>query len=221
MAEPRTRRLIVTGAVVAVAVAALVAFAVIQTRSEPEPVSAAGPGDERLAVERGRVLQDAGPGAPVLVEFLDFECEVCAAIHPYIEDARAAYPDDLTVVVRYFPLPSHPNSRQAAHAAEAAALQGQFEPMYQRLFETQPEWSHRQDDQSAVFRGYAEELGLDLEQYDRDVAGEAVTRVEADFQEALSLDLNGTPSLFLDGEQFTPRTAADLDERIARAVEAP
>ena len=37
------------------------------------------------------ILQDAGDGAPILVEFLDFECEACGAFYPYIEELKKEF----------------------------------------------------------------------------------------------------------------------------------
>src|SRR6478736_979359 len=61
-----------------------------------------------------------------LVEFLDFECPSCGAVHPFVEELKAEFGDRITFVNRYFPLSAHPNSGQAALAAEAAAQQGQY-----------------------------------------------------------------------------------------------
>lgn len=219
MASSVTRRTTVTIGVTAAAILALALVVFLQTGdgpSDPETVKA---DDPRIVRADSHVVQQGDDGAPVLVEFLDFECEVCAGLYPVIEDLRAERGTDLTYVVRYFPLPSHPNSRQAAHAAEAAARQGELAAMYQRLFETQAVWSHQQQDQSSVFRGYAEELGLDMAQYDRDVVSDEVAdRVQADFQDAIDLGLDGTPSLFLDGEIIRPRTVGDLEDAVDRAL---
>ena len=219
MARPVTRRTTITIGVTAAAILALALVVFLQTRDGPSDPETLEADDPRIVRTDSHVVQQGDDGAPVLVEFLDFECEVCAGLYPVVEDLRADYGADLTYVVRYFPLPSHPNSRQAAHAAEAAARQGQFEAMYQRLFEAQADWSHQQQDQAPVFRGYAEGLGLDLAQYDRDVASDEVAaRVESDFQDALDLGLGGTPSLFLDGELIEPRTVADLEGAVDRAL---
>lgn len=62
--------------------------------------------------------------APVqLIEYLDFECEVCRTYHPLIKQLKQDMGDDLLVVTRYFPLPGHKNSMNAALAVEAAGKQ--------------------------------------------------------------------------------------------------
>lgn len=153
------------------------------------------------------------------MEFLDFECEACGAAYPFIEDLRERYDGELTFVIRYLPLPGHANSRNAAHAVEAAARQGEIEPMYQRMFQTQAEWGESQDSKAALFRSFAEDLGLDLEQYDRDVDSDAVVdRVERDFQDASRLGVTGTPSFFLNGERFQPQSDQDFYDSIDAAL---
>jgi protein-disulfide isomerase len=149
------------------------------------------------------VLNQAPDEKAVLVEFLDFECEVCRAYYPAVEQLREQHGDELTVVMRYFPIPAHANSTNAAVAVEAAAAQGQLEPMYQRMYETQAEWGEAQDSRADVFRGFAQELGLDMNAYDDAVADPATTeRVQSDFDEGRALGVGGTPTFFLDGEKL-------------------
>lgn len=170
--------------------------------------------------EDSRVLSQAPQEEAVLVEFLDFECEACAAAYPVVEELRTEHADNLTVVQRYFPLPGHPNSMTAAIAVESAAQQGAYEAMYQRMFETQTEWSHTTEDRSPVFRGYAEELGLDLEAYDAAVADPATrARVEADVADGKALGVQGTPTFFLDGRPLTVESLDEFRTEIADAVE--
>ncbi len=214
-----SRRNLITAAVVAACIAVLAGFIVLDRRDAPEVKESSGAKDPRIFRDDSHVLQEGPADGPVLVEFLDFECEACRAMYPAVELLRQDFAGQVTFVVRYFPLPGHLNSRNAAHAAEAAARQGQFEAMYTLLFDTQTEWGESQDDKSPVFRAYAEQIGLDMAQYDRDVvSADVAARVEADFTDAQSLGLSGTPSLFLDGEVIQPRTMADFTAALERAV---
>ncbi|WP_300345898.1 MULTISPECIES: DsbA family protein [Nesterenkonia] len=153
------------------------------------------------------------------VEFLDFECEACGAVYPAVEELREEYEGEMTFVIRYFPLDGHPNSRQAAHAVEAAARQGELEGMYRLMFETQEEWSHNEEPQDEVFRGFAEELGLDVEQWEADYYSDDVAqRVQSDFEDAVALGLQGTPSFFVNDEFIAPETLTDLTDPIDEAL---
>lgn len=171
-----------------------------------------------MVLDDSHVLSDGGEGAPVLVEFFDFECEACGAVYPVIEEIRAQYDGKLTYVPRYF-ITNHANSMNAALAAEAAAQQGKFEEMFHKLFETQPEWAERQDSQAAVFRGYAEAMGLDMAAYDAAVADPATqARIELDHNAGLKLGVTGTPSFFLDGELLDLVYVSDLTDAIDKAI---
>lgn len=77
--------------------------------------------------------------------------------------------------------------------------------MYQRMFETQSEWGESAEDNSAVFRGFAEDLGLDMAAFDAAVADPATEeRVRLDVADGTALGVRGTPTFFLDGQLLTP-----------------
>ncbi|MGB3733823.1 MAG: thioredoxin domain-containing protein [Ilumatobacter sp.] len=175
-------------------------------------------GDDRLVRSDSQVLS-RGDTDTTFVEFLDFECEACRAAHPAIEELREMYGDRVTFVVRNFPL--HENSEGAAQAAEAAAAQGEFEAMYDLLFETQPEWGEKSSSQRDVFFGFAEDLGLDMDEfeavYDADETIELIRRDKAD---GMELGVEGTPSFFLNGEQIQPSSFEELTAEIDAALAA-
>ncbi|MFI5429266.1 DsbA family protein [Aeromicrobium sp. UC242_57] len=153
------------------------------------------------------------------MEFLDFECESCLAAYSFVEDLRERYDGQLTFAIRYFPLDGHKNSRNAAHAVEAAARQGKVEQMYSRMYETQSQWGEQQESQAKLFRTYAQDLGLDLDQYDTDVASASVAdRVERDFQDGLDLGVTGTPTFFLNGKRLRAETTQQFYDAIDAAV---
>ncbi|WP_186780080.1 DsbA family protein [Streptomyces salinarius] len=156
-----------------------------------------------------------------VVEFLDFECEACGAMYPVVERLRAEYGDRVTFIARYFPMPGHRNGELAARTAEAAAQQDKFEEMYTKLFTTQRQWGESQEWKQDVFRGYAREIGLDLDRFDAALADPDVAgRVESDQRDGLGLGVAGTPTFFVDGEKVvTPQSyeqfKALIDDRLA------
>lgn len=221
----RTRPLVAVSIIVA-AVAIVVAAVLLIVRpwegGSPPPVSgessepAASPtAAPPLVEESTHILDDAGPDAPVVVEFLDFECEACGAVYPTMEALREEYGGEVTFAVRYFPLPGHFNSGNAAVAVEAAAQQDAFEPMYQRMFETQAEWGEAQVSEAERFRGYAEQLGLDMAAYDAAIEDPAtLARVEQDFQAGMALGVDRTPTIFIDGERLELSQISDIEAAI-------
>lgn len=91
--------------------------------------------------------------------------------------------------------------------------------MYRKLFESQPEWAEQQDSQADKIRGYAEELGLDMQAYDQAVADPATQqRVEEDHNTGLSLGVQGTPTFFLNGELLQPQSVTDITDALDAAI---
>lgn len=144
------------------------------------------------------------PNAKVtLVEYLDFECEACAAYYPITTQLKEEYKDNLRFVVRYFPLPGHANSVTAAKAVEAAGRQGKFWEMYSTLYENQKEWGEQKVANQEQFEKYAVAVGLDIEQWKNDLKDPALEdRIQRSYKEAVKLGLQGTPSFFLDGKKI-------------------
>jgi predicted DsbA family dithiol-disulfide isomerase len=94
----------------------------------------------------------------------------------------------------------------AARASEAAALQGRFFEMSRRMFEFQDylEWEH-------IYR-YADAVGIDIKKFDEDLRSSKVMhRVLDDAQDAELMDLNSTPTFFVNGRRHQgPWDAASL-----------
>ncbi|WP_438354674.1 DsbA family protein [Microbacterium sp. CJ88] len=210
---------LVTIAVVVVLVVAASIYVLVNQSQAALPSSGDGSSSAQLVRENSHVLDDGGEGAVTVVEFLDFECEACGSFYPIVEDLREQFAGEITYVVRYFPLPGHFNSKNAAIAAEAAAQQDRFEDMYHRLFETQAEWGEAQESRADLFRGFAEELGLDMVAYDAAVADPSTTeRVDLDFEEGRTLGVSSTPTFFVDGELAQLQEWDDLENAIQTAV---
>ena len=201
---------------VAAAVVAVLALALAGGDDSP----AADPTDTRedqLVRPDSQRLSTADDDKVTFVEFLDFECEACAAAYPAIEELREMYDGRVTFVVRNFPL--HNNSEAAASAAEAAAAQGKFEEMYQMLFETQLQWGEQSSSQEDVFFGFAEELGLDMEQFRTDFDDPATLElIRRDKADGEALGVSGTPTFFLNGEMVEVSTFAELTAQIDAAL---
>ncbi len=136
--------------------------------------------------------------APVtLVEYGDFECPYCGRAEPALRDLLAEFGDDLRYVYRHLPLPDvHPRAKIAAEASEAAGSQGAFWEMHDLLYE------HQDALRPADLMGYARELGLDLERFERELRRhEHTARVARDVQSADLSGVTGTPSFFVNGQR--------------------
>ena len=197
------------------AVAAVVTIVLARTET-----SRVDPADVTVVAENSHRLDTAPDGSVVFTEFLDFECEVCAAVHPVVEELRQTHAGKVTFVTRYFPVPGHKNSMNAAIAVEAAAEQGQFEAMYQRMFETQDQWGEQQESKADVFRGFAKDLGLNMSAYDHAVGDPSTkARVQQDFDAGMALGVEATPTIFLNDEPIELSTPDELHAAVANAVD--
>jgi protein-disulfide isomerase len=160
------------------------------------------------AGERGAEPARAlGPeGAPVVLEeFGDYQCPPCGQVFPELEAIKREYGDRLRFVFRHYPLTNiHPHALLAAHAAEAAGRQGKFWEMHRALYENQTGWS-RTADPRPLFASYAQQAGLDVERFRRDLGGrEGDARIVADHGRARSLGVESTPTFFLNGRKLPP-----------------
>lgn len=212
--------------IILVAVAALTVYVSVSlvATSTSKPEAAGMESSQGLlpgTAENTHVLDEVGPHAPTLVEYLDFECEACGAFSPYVEEIRAEYDGQINFAVRYFPLPGHKNSMNAAVAVEAAAQQGRFEDMSAVMFEKQASWGEQQTSQAVLFRGYAQDLGLDMDAYDLAVADpETEARVAGDFEAGQELGVQGTPTFVLEGQPLELTSLDDLTNALDAAIAA-
>ena len=165
------------------------------------------------------MLGPEGDSEVTFVEFLDFECEGCRAAYPVVEQLRDEYEGRVTFVARYFPMPGHFNAERAARAVEAASQQGEFEAMYQRMYETQTRWGEQQTPQDELFASFARDLGLDMRRFSADYTDPATAdRVAADVEDGLALGVQGTPTFFVNGKKLEPRSYTDLTEALDAAL---
>lgn len=156
----------------------------------------------------------------VLLEYGDFECPACGTYHPVLKQLKAEYSDRVAFVYRHFPLNSiHKSADISARATEAAALQGKFWEMHDKLFENQKQWTPGNAEE--VIMGYAEGLELNMEQFRSDINSEAVkSAVENGRLSGMRSSVNSTPSFFLNGVKIqNPRSLQEfktlLDEALA------
>lgn len=153
----------------------------------------------------------------ILVEYSDFECPACAAYYPLLKDLLEEYGDSIKFVYRHFPLRQHIGAKPASYAAEAAGKQEKFWEMHDMIFENQGTWAATKNPEK-FFLGYAQVLGLNLEQYEKDVASSAInSKVEKDYQSGLRAGVSSTPSLFLNGSRIQPRSYQEFRSFIDNA----
>jgi Na+:H+ antiporter, NhaA family len=153
------------------------------------------------AVDPGRDHLRGGRQADHVVSVVlygDFLCPYCRRLRQVFIRLRQALGDRLTYVFRHFPNErAHPGAEFVARAAEAAARQGRFWDMYDRLYGREPPIGEKE-----VFE-FAGALALDMERFRRDLASEETRRrVEEDLAEGRRNGVTATPTLFIDGIRY-------------------
>ena len=165
----------------------------------PEDKSVSGKSDAESMHIRGNANAQV-----TLEEFGDFQCPPCGSISGFLDELVKEYDPHLRIVFRNFPLQIHQHARVAAVAAEAAGLQGRFWEMHDVLYREQATWS-KADNARELFESYAGMIGLNLDQFKKDMEGEkARARVDSDQERANSLGVKITPDLFINDRQIGP-----------------
>lgn len=140
-----------------------------------------------------------------LTEYGDYQCPVCLAYEPVIQQVVQANSANMRFQFKNLPLPSHPNAYAAARTAEAADLQDKFWEMHDLLYEP-ANWSEWTSAKSATnfFEDYAKQLGLDVERFKQDFESSRVNDlIRADISEFNKTGQQmGTPSFFLNGRHI-------------------
>lgn len=156
-----------------------------------------------------------------IVEFLDPECESCAAFGPVVKKIVSQSDGKVRLVIRYMPL--HPNSVKAATLLEAAGEQGKYWQMLDILFQRQPEWGERHGpptstpppDVDALFEKYAMEVGLDIKKIaEATKENRYQVKLNRDKQDGQSLGVRQTPTLFVNGRRLVRLGESDLKAMI-------
>ncbi|OGL30992.1 hypothetical protein A3D14_00705 [Candidatus Saccharibacteria bacterium RIFCSPHIGHO2_02_FULL_47_12] len=149
-------------------------------------------------------VRGEGKANVTLLEYGDYQCSVCEAYEPVVEQVIAQFSKDIFFQFRNLPLPQiHPNAFAASRAAEAADKQGKFWEMHDLLYEPSnwQVWTNSTSAQS-LFEGYAQQLGLDPNKFKQDYASEEVNDlINADVAEFNKTGQQmSTPSFFIDGK---------------------
>jgi len=140
----------------------------------------------------------------VLVEFSDFQCPYCVKAVEKLNTVLKAYPNDVRLIFKQFPLESHPQASISAAAALAAHKQGKFWQLHDVLFANRTQLSR------ANIVGWAAKLGLDMKRFNADLDSDTIRKaVIKDTQDGDKAGVEGTPTVFIDGQRYNGELALD------------
>lgn len=142
---------------------------------------------------------EGSPNARVtLVEFADYECPHCKRFQPVLRQILDEFKGDVRLYFKHYPLPQHVNARLAAEAAVAAQKQGKFWPFQDKLWENQDGLS------PAEMEKFGKEVGLDTTKFRADLDDPRTkARVQKDRVDGATLGLSSTPTLYINGREYT------------------
>lgn len=117
------------------------------------------------------------------------------------------YPKDVKLVIKHFPI--HSFARKAAIAALAAARQGKFWEIHEKLLANQKELS------DAKVETIAQELRLNMEQFKQDLKDPRIASlIDRDFNDGLQANIRGTPTVFVNGKLLSKESLSGFQEAI-------
>lgn len=164
----------------------------------------------RNASQRNKILLDPVPlniaGAPskgpanariTLVEFSDFQCPYCVRAVGFLDAALKAFPNDVRLVYKQFPLDSHSQAALAARASLAAHQQGKFWPLHDQMYANSRAINRQ------MILNWAQGAGLDMLKFMAAFDSPATkAAVDRDLNEGLKAGVEATPTVFINGKKY-------------------
>ena len=146
-----------------------------------------------------------------IVEFTEFQCPYCSRIAPVMQELNKKYPDQIKFVYKHFPLSFHANARAAAASSIAAQKQGKF---WEYRYALAP---HSRELSDSVYLAVAKEVGLNIEQFKKDMVLDSAmnARIDKDFQLGAQVGVQGTPNFYINGKR-QDRFSPDLVEKLLK-----
>jgi protein-disulfide isomerase len=198
--------------VLLVLIVALFGYYFYKTGGEPLPAPT-------IEVSQTDHVRGAQGAKVTIVEFGDFQCPACGMYEPIVQKVMADNKDIAQIVFRHFPLTQiHQNALLSAKAAEAAGEQGKFWEMHDLLYAKQKEWSNVLNARDFML-AYAKELNLNIDKFSADLKSSAIEdKIKAEYQEGMKLDVQGTPTFFVNGVKIENPQSVEAFSALIRAA---
>ncbi len=166
---------------------------VVQPQAPANPVK---PVDDKVDHIRGP--KDA---KVTVIEYSDFECPFCKRHDPTVTQLRKAFPKDVRVIYRHYPLSFHPAAEPAAIASECVAkISGndKFWEYHDKLFASSPDLSND------TLKRLAKEIGVKEADFNKCLDNkETLAKVNADMASGNDSGVEGTPATFINGQMVS------------------
>src|SRR3989442_719206 len=154
-------------------------------------------------------------GPVTIVEFSDFQCPYCAGLQSTLDQVLKAFPKEVNLVYKQFPLNIHQYARQAAVASMAAHQQGKFWQLHDRMFQN---FSAINEEN---IKKWAKEVGLNMAEFEKVMqAGSLELAVQKDIADGAAARVLGTPTLFVNGKRMQERSFEAFKKTILEELAA-
>jgi len=171
----------------------------------------------------GLPMRGAQNASIQIIEVGCFNCPYTKATEPLVDEVLEKYDGKVALYFKYFPLPKHDYSVDAAQAAECAREQGAFWGYKDVLFKRQLECVQQPtaQDLRSLYKQFASDLNLDTTQFNACLdSGKHAGYVEKQKQESINARVYGTPTFFINGKPLVaPKTldefSAIIDKELA------
>jgi protein-disulfide isomerase len=178
----------------------------------------------QVAVKTDESFSSIGPknAKITIVEFSDFQCPFCRVAAFAINSMLNKYPDQVRVVFRNYPLDqacnrevqqsAHAYACEAARVAYCAHKLGNFQEVYEGLFDQQASFGPGRPMEIAQAAGTQGDLKTCVE------SAEATQAVSQDIEEAITLGVKSTPTFFLNGHKIEGAMPAVVWDRMIELI---
>ncbi len=155
------------------------------------------------------------PNAPVtIVEFTDFQCPTCKKVHENLKAILQQFQGQVKLIVRDFPLSSHPLAQKAAEAARCAHEQERYWEYADLLFGEQESMTE------TSFEAHGRTLGLKMESFLQCLgSGRYRDRVQSDKADGIAAGVGGTPTLFVNGRRVADLRQETIESAVRRELD--
>ena len=156
-----------------------------------------------------------------LVEYGDYECPYCEEYASVVKQVVSDEFNNITFQFINYPLTNiHPNAFPAARAAQAAGLMGKYWQMHDALYDP-ANWQQWSTSTNPIpfFQTYATQIGLKLSSFIAKYDSNQVNNmIEADITKGNNVNIQGTPTFYLDGKQIQAGTQVNAFEKLINAA---
>lgn len=149
---------------------------------------------------------------------MDPECESCALFHPIMKKLYKEYSDDILIVTKY--LANHKNSKMAIEILEASREQNLYDEVLDVIFEKLPIWAKHNNEKPELLWEFLKEVsGLDIEKLKVDIKNPKIAEIiKQDRLDATSLNVRGTPTIFVNGVELENLSQKDLFDLVEKGI---